>query len=145
MTVAREQPAPHQHEAGFVVAEWAIGVVVLVVPVLLLLAVLPSWAAQREAAGAAAREAARIAAAWPEEGPAVAVEGARALLAGRGVDATDAQIAVTMPPGDQRAGTVTAAVRLAGRSTTVPLFGVVTGPAASAVHVHPLDPHRSRP
>ena len=40
-------------EAGFIAAEWAIGLVVLVVPVMLLMAVIPTWAARHEAAAAA--------------------------------------------------------------------------------------------
>ena len=134
-----------RRDGGFVSAEWAIGVVVLIVPVLLLVALLPSWAAQREAAGAAAREAARVAAASPAARAEAGVSAATSLLVGRGLDLSGVRITVDVPPADTRVGAVTSSVHIPGRAAQLPLFGPVTGPPATASHVVHLDPHRSLP
>ena len=46
---------------GFVTTEWMVGLALLVLPMLMVVAVLPSWTARHAAAAAAAREAARVA------------------------------------------------------------------------------------
>jgi hypothetical protein len=130
---------------GLVTAEWALAVAVLLVPVLLLAAVLPSWAARREAAGAAAREAARVAAAAPADGTAAAVAAARTLLTGRGIDPGTAVVTVDLPPAAARDGVVSATVALPAARAVLPLFGEVTAPPLSATHVRRLDPYRSAP
>jgi hypothetical protein len=132
-------------ERGSVPAEWALGVVVLVLPALLLAGALPAWAARRDAASAAAREAARVAAVAPEAGAAAATAAAHALLDGRGVAPGGRGVVVALPPGSPRDGAVTATVTLPAVHVDVPLLGVVAGPAVTARHTAPLDPYRSRP
>lgn len=145
-------PVPQRHgECGFVVTEWVVGVVVVMVPVMLLMAVLPTWAARHEAAAAAAREATRTAVTLEDPGAArsAAVGAAHDVLRGRGIDPAGVRIEVGVPsasPGRLlRDGVVRATVALPAESVTIPLLGVIRGPVVGAAHARPLNPHRSRP
>ncbi len=136
---------------GFLAAEWAIGVAVLLVPVMLLMAVLPTWSARHEATAAAAREATRVAAAHAD-GPAavtVAQQAAREVLRDRTVDPAEGVVVVDLPVGTDgrvpREGTVRARVTLPGATVVLPLLGTVEGPTVTSTHARRLDPHRSRP
>jgi hypothetical protein len=137
------------HDRGFVATEWVIGVALLVLPFLLLSAVLPTWAAQREAAASAAREAARVAVQAGDDPAAAALGEAAGLaaLAGRGVDG--AVVRVLLParlPGGAppREGVVEAVVTVPGRSVRLPGFGPVEGPTVEGRHARALDAYRSR-
>ncbi|WP_370324658.1 hypothetical protein [Euzebya sp.] len=138
-------------ESGFVTAEWVIGLTVLVLPVLLLAAVLPSWTARHEAAAAAAREAARVAAATADGAApgGAASQAAAEVLAARDVDPSTAAVEVDVPVGADgrtpREGVVTAVVTLDGPTVTVPLLGEIAGPDVSGEHTRRLNPYRSRP
>lgn len=137
---------------GFVVTEWAIGIVVLVVPVMLLMGVLPTWAARHEAAAATAREATRaaVAAADPAGATAAATQAAHDTLTGRGIDTTDVTITMDLPFGASgsdlaRDGVVQVMVALPPQRVSIPLLGTVTGPTVGAAHARRLNPYRSRP
>lgn len=134
---------------GFVAAEWAVGIAVLVLPVLLLVAALPAWTARHEAAAAAAREAARATVQAGDGADAVGAgtAAAMALLAGRGVDA--AEVDVVLPArafggGLPRDGIVEVTVTIPGEPLELPGFGTVDTPAISGSHTRTLDPYRSR-
>lgn len=140
--------APHA-DAGFVATEWAVGIAVLVLPVLLLVAALPAWTARHEAAAAAAREAARVVVQAGDVSHAVEAGTAAALavLAGRGIDG--AAVVVVLPPRAAdgtlpREGIVEATVTIPGSPLDLPGFGAVDTPAISGSHARSLDPYRSR-
>lgn len=137
-------------DEGFVVTEWAIGIVVLIVPVMLLMAVLPTWASRHEAAAAAAREATRAAVAVddPHGARASATAAAHDTLIGRGIDVGDVMIAVDLPPvtSDEgiREGVLQVRVALPPDQVTIPLLGTLSGPTVGAAHERRLNPYRSR-
>jgi hypothetical protein len=132
-------------DEAFVTAEWVVGVGLLLVPVILVLGVVSGWASLRDAAAAAAREAARIAAEAPAGGTGPATAADERILAGRGVDWASATVVVDVPPGAPRQGQVTATVTVPGRPVAIPLIGPVSAPTATASHTRLLDAYRSRP
>ncbi|MGI9016317.1 MAG: hypothetical protein ACR2HR_04295 [Euzebya sp.] len=138
-----------RQQSGFVTAEWVIGIAVLIVPVMLLMGVLPAWAARHEAAAAAAREVTRIIALAPEDpGVITAAEGSAAMiLDDRGVDPGDMRmrVDVSQDGADDRDGVVRASVQISGISVSLPLLGQVDGPTLEATHSRRLNPYRSRP
>src|SRR5207244_883752 len=80
---------------GFVAVELAASVAVLLVPVVLLVAGLPTWSERRHAATVAAHEGAREAAAeWPAVHDAVVIEVARLAAANLGVPPGDVAVRV---------------------------------------------------
>lgn len=139
------------NEEGFVTAEWMAGIAVLVLPILVIITVLPAWAARHEAAAAAAREGARVAATAATHAQAVA--GAQqvvaAALAARGlpVDGIDVLVHADQDPDGSlaRQGSVTVTVRLPSPFLAVPMIGRVDGPVLTGSHTRHLDPLRSRP
>lgn len=132
---------------GFVAAEWAVGMALLVLPLVVVVAVLPTWSGRHAAAAAAAREGARVAA-LADTG-AAADQAARAavaqVLADRGVDGP-VEVEVTVPgPGLlPREGVVEVHVALPTQPVPLPLVGDIPGPTVSAGHHRALDPLRSR-
>lgn len=133
---------------GFIATEWVIGIALLVVPTMLLVGVLPTWAARHEAAAAAAREAARLVvlADDPVQAEQIAAAGSAAVLADRGLVADD--VRVVLPPAANdvlpREGVVEVTVTVPGEPVTIPGFGVLDLPAVRGSHARALDPFRSR-
>lgn len=86
----------HDRTAGFVVAEWVLAVALLLFPVVVLVASLPTWVERRYAATVAAREAA---AAVIRDTPALDVDRAtlvaKVVAENHGVEAGDVTVAVT--------------------------------------------------
>ncbi|HEV7525369.1 MAG TPA: hypothetical protein VGP92_10405 [Acidimicrobiia bacterium] len=82
-------------ERGFVAIEWVAAVAVLLLPIVVLVATMPSWAERRHAATVAAREAARdLVENWPNGNPVAAVLVAQDVAADHGVDASDIHVRV---------------------------------------------------
>lgn len=145
--LTRHRPDPH--DGGFIATEWVVGIAVLVLPMLLLVAVLPTWAARHEGAAAAAREGARAMVQVGDSPSAadVGVAAAQAVLAGRGI--AGGQVSVVLPPREPegtlpRDGVVEVTVSLPGVAVALPGFGEVQGPAVSGAHARALDRYRSR-
>ncbi|WP_341253813.1 hypothetical protein [Euzebya pacifica] len=135
-------------EDGFVTAEWMVGMALLVVPTLLVVAVLPSWASRHEAAAVAAREGARAAATAVDVATArtAAEQAVVAVLDGRGIPPDEASVTVHLPPGTSlpRDGEVRVRVVLPTSPVTLPGGGTVEGPSVTGDHIRVLDPHRGR-
>lgn len=136
-------------DAGFVAVEWAVGVAVLVLPMLMLVAALPSWAARHEGAAAAAREGARAVVQVGDWATAidVGVAAAQSVLADRGIEGGHVVVALPTRRTDgalPREGVVEVTVTLPGLTVELPGFGAVTGPTVSGAHARALDGYRSR-
>jgi NADH dehydrogenase/NADH:ubiquinone oxidoreductase subunit G len=82
-------------EHGFVAIEWVAAVALLLLPIVVLVATVPSWAERRHAATVAAREAAKqVAAAWPTATVDTARVVAVDIAADHGVDPADVVVRV---------------------------------------------------
>ncbi|WP_108666496.1 hypothetical protein [Euzebya rosea] len=146
-----DQPTGHRRahdDRGFVTAEWMVGVALLVVPTLLVIAVLPSWAARHETVAVAAREGARAAAAATDAvtARAAAARAAMEVLDRRGLPTDEATVTVDLPSGPTlpRDGQVRVRVVLPTAPVTLPGGGTVDGPSVTGEHARALDPYRGR-
>jgi hypothetical protein len=95
----------HVRERGFVAIEWVAAITFLLLPAVVLVASLPTWAERKHAATIAAREAARqLQRDWPDVDPARAELVATSAAAAHGVSASDVHVRVISfgaEPGDQ--------------------------------------------
>lgn len=141
-----------RRERGAVPIELALGVGVLVLPIAVLVAVLPTWAERQATARTAAAEAARavaVADSYPA-GVARARTLAGRIAANRGLGQEVA--AVELRGGDadgdgvpDRDGAVTASVTVHVPLTPLPGMSPAGGFAISAAHTEPIDAYRSFP
>lgn len=140
-------PTPLHRQRGFAALELAAGVAVLVLPVALLVAGLPEWAARQSLARQAAREAARVVALAGACDTAVADRVVGDVRAGAHLDAGELGVALECVPDRPlpRDGVVTVRVTVAMPALAVPLVGNVAGWRWTAVHRQPVDPYGSIP
>ena len=132
---------------GFVTTEWMVGLALLVLPMLMVVAVLPSWTARHAAAAAAAREGARAAvqADTGTQAEAMARTAVAQVLADRGVEGPPTvQVRVPTAGALPRDGIVRVTVSLPTPGVPIPGVGTVSGPTVSAGHDRALDPVRTR-
>jgi len=141
----REREARHvsSRERGHVAIEFALAIGVLLFPVVLLVAVLPSWVEREHAASVAAREAASAAvASYPLDGRDAGRLAALDAAANYGI--TPRHIAVDFERYDRRrGGLVSARVTVAMPAIVVPGIGTVGGFDWSVVHSRRIDDYRS--
>ena len=82
-------------ERGFIAIEWVAAIALLLLPMVVLVATLPSWAERKNGATVAAREAARdLVDSWPNGSPEAAVLVATDVAADHGIDASDIDVRV---------------------------------------------------
>jgi hypothetical protein len=128
-------------ERGFVAIEWVTAVALLLFPVVVLVATMPSWAERRHAATVAAREGAAAAVAGdnvdPEAARAVATEVAARY--GIGADAVTVEVEAT----GGRRGYVTVLVHVQMPAIAVPGLAEVGGWTYTARQHRRLDDYRS--
>jgi hypothetical protein len=131
-------------ENGFIAIEWVAAVAFLLLPAVVLVASLPTWAERKHAATIAAREAVRqLQRDWPDGEPARAELVARYAAAGHGVAAGDVRVRVTsvgLAPGDQ----IRVDVRVRMPAVTVPGLARVGSWNYTAVASLRVDDYRSR-
>ena len=140
-------------ERGSAAIELAAGVGLLVLPTVLLVLSLPTWAQARTAAEVAAREAARtVVLAEDPTGPAAKVAGrvtAETVLANHGHqlvgEPTFAWDRVRVVGGRVRQDQVAATVTVRMPAVAVPFVGSWAAFDWSTTHVEPLDIYRSVP
>jgi hypothetical protein len=132
-------------ERGYVAAELALGIGLLVFPVAMLVLTLPTWSERQSAARAIAREAART----------VAIDGECDIDAARRVASTMAEntglrggaveIALDCPVGQRlpRGGEVTASVTIGIPAVDIPGIAEVGAWSWTAHHSEPVDQYRS--
>jgi hypothetical protein len=94
-----------RRERGFVAIEWVAAVTLLLLPAVVLVGTLPTWAERRHAATVAAREAAReLEQSWPDLDPQRAELIARYVALDHGIQESDVAVRVrnvSSQPGDQ--------------------------------------------
>lgn len=130
-------------QRGFVAIEFALAVGLLLLPVVLLVAALPSWVEREHAGGVAAREAAAVAVqAYPADGRDAARLAALDAVANYGVDARDVDVA--FPRVDAyRGGTISVRVTVRMPALVVPGIGTVGGFDRSVTRSRRIDDYRS--
>lgn len=138
-------------ESGFAEVEWLVGLTLLVLPIVMVVAVLPSFAARHEAVAAAAREGARAAvrAATGRTATQAANSAVSQVLASRGLPVGDAQVVIDLPVLSSggvlpRQGEIGVTVRLPMPPITVPFLPTIPGPTVVGGHNRALDPFRTR-
>jgi len=128
-------------ERGFAAIEWVASIALLLLPVVVLVATLPTWAERKHAATVAAREAASAAVLQATVDPATARAVAREVAGNYGIPPAD--IAVAVRPGAARGAYVTVDVRV--RMPAIDVAGIAVGAwHYTATQHRRLDDYRSR-
>jgi hypothetical protein len=137
-------PDPESADRGFIAIEWVAAVAMLLLPAVVLVATLPTWAERRHAATVAAREAAReLQQRWPLGTEAEAELVARYVAGDHGIAARDESvrvIAAGVNPGDQ----IEVEVRVRMPAIAVPGLTRVGTWTYTAVASLRVDDYRSR-
>jgi hypothetical protein len=130
-------------ERGFVAIEWAAAIAFLLLPVVMLVATLPTWAERRHAATIAAREAARVLAdAWPNGDASEAMLVAGEVGADHGIAPADLDVRVRSL-GEGRGGY--ARVEVVVTMPAISVLGMGAGAwHYTAVETRRIDDYRSR-
>jgi hypothetical protein len=132
-------------ERGYVAAELAIGVGLLVFPVALLVLTLPTWSERQTTGRSIAREVARVVAVAGVcdrvRGAAIGDDMARNL----GLPPRDIDVQLDCSPGERlaRGGRVRASVTVAVPAVNLPGIGSVGAWSWTAHHSEPIDQYRS--
>jgi hypothetical protein len=130
-------------ERGFVAVEFALAIGVLLLPVLLLVAAMPSWVERQHAATVAARDAAAVAVgAFPADGSAAARDAAIETAGSYGIAPADVAVAFTRND-LRRGGIVSVQVTVRMPAMVVPGVGTVGGFRWSVVQSRRIDDYRS--
>lgn len=131
-------------QAGFVAIEWVAAVTLLLFPVVVLVATIPSWAERRQAATVAAREAAReLVRTWPVPDDAGAQFVAATVARDHGVAADE--IAVHVVAGSAaRGGTVRVDVAMRMPAIALPGVRPIGAWTYTATATRRIDDYRSR-
>jgi hypothetical protein len=134
----------HRSERGFVAIEWVAAVTLLLIPAVVLVASLPTWAERRHAATVAAREAARdLQQRWPSGSVDEAQLVAKYVAADHGIAASDVTVrvlAIGTNPGDQ----IRVAVDVRMPAIALPGVRRVAGWTYSTTASLRVDDYRSR-
>jgi len=133
-----------RREPGFVAIEWVAAIAMLLLPAVVLVATLPTWAERRHAATIAAREAARdLQRRWPDGDAGEAELVAKYVAVDHGLRASDVSVRVLAGgsnPGDQ----IRVEVRVVMPAIAVPGLTRVGGWTYSTVASLRVDDYRSR-
>ena len=131
-------------ERGFVAIEWVAAVAMLLLPAVVLVATLPTWAERRHAATVAAREAARdLQQSWPASDAAEADLVAKYVAANHGIGPGDVSVRVLaagVNPGDQ----IQVEVRVRMPAIAIPGLAPVGAWSYAATASLRVDDYRSR-
>ncbi len=134
-----------RQDAGYVAAELALGVGLLVFPVAILVLTLPTWSERQASARAIAREVARTVAVdgvCDREG---AADVGATMAANLGLRNGDIDVALECGPGARlpRGGGVTARVTVRMPAVEIPSIAAVGAWSWTAHHTEPVDQYRS--
>jgi hypothetical protein len=131
-------------DEGFVAAELALGLGLLVVPVALLVLALPGWSERQSAARSIAREVARAAAVSGHCDERAAEALGATMATGLGLGA-DVRVDLLCPDGTPlpRGGLLAARVIVRMPALTIPGIGAVGAWEWTALHRQPVDAYRS--
>jgi hypothetical protein len=130
-------------ERGFVAIEFVAAVAFLLLPIVVLVATVPTWAERRHAATVAAREAAReLVDAWPNADPRDGAAVAERVAADHGVGAADLVVRVPSAGGDRGSYV---RVEVVVRMPAIAVMGMRVGSwHYTAVELRRVDDFRSR-
>jgi hypothetical protein len=130
-------------QRGFVAIEFVAAVAFLLLPIVVLVATVPTWAERRHAATVAAREAARdLVDAWPNADPRDGAAVAERVAAAHGVAARDAVVRVASAGGGRGSYV---RVEVSVRMPAIAVMGMRVGSwRYTAVEVRRVDDFRSR-
>jgi Flp pilus assembly protein TadG len=137
-----------RRQSGFIAAEFALGVCVVVLPVALLVLALPTWSERQSMAQRAANESAReVVLAGSLSAGTAAARAVVAQVAGNyGVPPDQVRGPDVSAGGGLAAGqTVVARVTVRMPALVIPLVGQVGGWSGTAVHAERVDDYRSFP
>jgi uncharacterized membrane protein len=138
---------PHRRsgEDGYVAAELALGIGLLVFPVALLILTLPTWSERQTTARAIAREVSRVVAVAGVCDRGRAAETGNDMARNLGLAPTDVDVQLDCVTGGRlpRGGTVRASVTVAVPAVTLPGIGSVGAWSWTAHHSEPVDQYRS--
>jgi hypothetical protein len=132
-------------EGGYVAAELALGVGLLVFPVALLVLTLPTWSERQTTARSIAREVSRVVAVAGVCDRGRAVETGHDMARNLGLSPSDVDVQLDCVPGGRlpRGGTVRASVTVAVPAVMFPGIGSVGAWSWTAHHSEPVDQYRS--
>jgi Flp pilus assembly protein TadG len=132
-------------QRGFIAAEFALGVGLLLIPIGLLVITLPVWPARQSVARVAATEAARTAVQQTTLPQAVAAgdDAARQVAQNYGVD--PAELTVVWRGDVARGSAMTAVVNIRMPAIAVPALGGVGAWTWTVAHTEKVDAYRSYP
>jgi hypothetical protein len=132
-----------KREGGFVAIEFALAIGVLLLPVVLLVAAMPSWVERQHAATVAAKEAAAVAVrSYPADGTDAARDAAVETAGNYGIAPDDVDVVFTRNE-LRRGGIVSARVTVRMPAMVVPGVGTVGGFRWSVVQSRRIDDYRS--
>ncbi len=132
-------------ESGYVAAELALGIGLLVFPVAMLVLTLPTWSERQSAARSIAREAARAAAVAGTCDPPAARDVGAAMGENLGLGSGQVDVTLDCTPGQRlpRGGEVAARVTVSMPAVEIPGIGSVGAWHWTAEHHEPVDQYRS--
>jgi hypothetical protein len=132
-------------EDGYVAAELALGIGLLVFPVALLVLTLPTWSERQTTARSIAREVSRVVAVAGVCDRGRAAETGHDMARNLGLEPSDVDVQVDCAPGTRlaRGGSVRASVTVAVPAVTFPGIGSVGAWSWTAYHSEPVDQYRS--
>lgn len=131
-----------KRQRGFVAAELALGIGLLLFPVAMLVITMPTWSERQSVARAVAREVARSVVVDGTCNDALAEDIADEMAANLGVHVTNVMLDC-WPGRLPRGGRVTAAVTVALPAVAIPGIGASDAWHWTARHTQPVDPYRS--
>lgn len=132
-------------EGGYVAAELALGIGLLVFPVAMLVLTLPTWSERQSSARAIAREAARTVAIGGECDTGAARRVAATMASNTGLRGGAIDVSLDCPDGQRlpRGGEVTASVTVSMPAVDIPGIAEVGAWSWTARHSEPVDQYRS--
>jgi hypothetical protein len=142
VTVRSEADTDRCAAGGFIAIEWVAAIALLLLPAVVLVATLPTWAERRHAATVAAREAASAAVLRAEVDPGAARVVAVEVAGNYGISADDVDVHVRT--GARRGEYVTVDVRVRMPAVEVPGIASAGDWTYTATQHRRLDDYRSR-
>jgi hypothetical protein len=139
------RPHGRSREGGYVAAELALGIGLLVFPVALLVLTLPTWSERQTTARSIAREVSRVVAVAGVCDRGRAAETSHDMARNLGLAPGDVDVQLDCVPGGRlpRGGSVRASVTVAVPAVTFPGIGSVGAWSWTAHHNEPVDQYRS--
>jgi uncharacterized membrane protein len=139
------RPDRRSREGGYVAAELALGVGLLVFPVALLVLTLPTWSERQTTARSIAREVSRVVAVAGVCDRGRAAETGHDMARNLGLTPSDVDVQLDCVPGGRlpRGGSVRASVTVAVPAVALPGIGSVGAWSWTAHHSEPVDQYRS--